>query len=232
MFIARKHEVNFGSTDKVKFNTDGTFVGYYTKMFREDIDWDKFANYIQQTFPQGANCDIFGCSDGSEAYSLALKLKDSKYKIRASDFEPECIESAQNGQIHLTQEDLTAIESHTNDKWTSFFEKCPANNLYKAKQNLKDRIQFSLLDLTKGLEHYSFAEKTVCMIRNVWYHFNQDEKAKILKSLRELLPKSSTIVIGEQEELKNPKSFPVLVSEFFTPVSEFVNKHGSYVFRK
>ena len=46
------------------------------------------------------------------------------------------------------------------------------------------------------------------------------------------MPKGAVLAIGEKEELTAIKIFPELVSQFFTPVTEFVNKHGTYVFRK
>ena len=193
-------------------------------MFREDLDWDKFANYIRETYPQGANCDIFACSDGSEAYSLALKLNNPRYKMHASDFDSENIAVVQKGLISLNQEDLPAIERHTNKKWTNFFEQVTSD--FKVKDNLKDVVEFSICDIGKDLNHYNFANNVVCMVRNVWYHFNTDEKVRILGEFYKKLPKGASFVIGEQEELNAPKSFSILVSRFLTPVSEFQNRYG------
>lgn len=77
-----KTNLNFGSTNRMQQNEDSSFIGYYTKMFREDLDWDRFSSYLGSTYSSGAECDIFACSDGSEAYSLALKQKILDIKLK------------------------------------------------------------------------------------------------------------------------------------------------------
>lgn len=225
-------KISFGTTDKLKNNPDGSFVGYYTNMFREDLDWDKFKSYINSNYNNGANIDIFACSDGSEAYSTALKLDNPKHKISASDLEPENIAMANRGLIELKPLDLGLIQRHTNQSWHDFFVRTSINNQYRVNDALRNRVKFSVFDIKRDFEHYSFPKDTVCMIRNTWYHFNYDEHRNILGLLHDKLPIGSTFVIGEQEQMHNPQNFPRLIAKFFNPISDFVNKNGYYLFRK
>lgn len=225
--LTNNTSINFKSTDKMTHLENGKFIGHYTKMYREDVDWEKFSKYVKTTYPDGATIDIMAGSDGSEGYSVALKLDDDKYKIKVSDFDEDSVEIAKSGFIKLNPEDLREIENQTGKEWTEYFEQ----GYYRVKKNLRDKVEFSEFDIKQNLNEYNFATNTVCMVRNVWYHFNDQEKVDILKTFSEKLPASSTFVIGEQEKIEAPKAFSKLVSKFFNPVDDFRNKNGPYVFR-
>lgn len=62
-------------------------------------------NYVNQHFPQGTSCAIYGCSQ-NEAFTWGVLFhpvnKDKRYKIMGYDIVPEVIEDAKLGVLNLS----------------------------------------------------------------------------------------------------------------------------------
>ena len=111
--------VRFGTTNRHD-SDQGYHVDHYSKLFRGDLNWNGLMEQVAQVFPMQAKVPVssMGCSDGSEAYSLALKLvahfglseaSARFFPIDASDKMPGIIRYAKQHAILLTQPDIKML---------------------------------------------------------------------------------------------------------------------------
>ena len=109
--------INFGSNIRTYTRRDANNcnVSCYTSMFRNDIQWEKFADFLHSKYKDVENVNIINgaCSDGSEAYSLAISLinadkeKSKKFfPINAFDIDKQILDCGINGYIYLNYEEL------------------------------------------------------------------------------------------------------------------------------
>jgi chemotaxis methyl-accepting protein methylase len=109
----------FGTTNR-QDSDQGYHVDHYSKLFRDDLDWNGLVEQVAQIFPKQTKVPVFsmGCSDGSEAYSLALKLvahfglpeaSARFFPIDAFDKMPGIIRHAKEHAILLTQPDIKML---------------------------------------------------------------------------------------------------------------------------
>ena len=86
--------INFTSNLRCVYNRSTNALKYMntTKLFRQDLDWDGFAELLISKYKDVDKVNIYSyaCSDGSEPYSLVIKLleKSEKLKINCDKFFP------------------------------------------------------------------------------------------------------------------------------------------------
>ena len=70
-------------------NEGSVYIRDLTCMFREDLDWKKLGEFLETRFAKCSkvNTYVYGCSDGSEAYSLSILLQN-KFGKDAEKFFP------------------------------------------------------------------------------------------------------------------------------------------------
>ncbi|MFQ8625418.1 MAG: CheR family methyltransferase [Candidatus Gastranaerophilaceae bacterium] len=92
--INQKHNIypSFGTTARVGLlsNSVDYMYGTQSSMFRTDLDWMKFAQYLGTHFKDTKKVNVVcqACSDGSEPYTLALALIHSLGTESAKKFFP------------------------------------------------------------------------------------------------------------------------------------------------
>jgi len=114
--------VNFGSTDRFYTDKNKKEFGNNTWMFREDLNWKNYTEFIISNFRNKDKVNIiqFAASDGSEAYSLVLSLlgNDKKkdvskfFPVQAYDIDDYIVSKAQRGIISLSQDDIDNLSIH------------------------------------------------------------------------------------------------------------------------
>jgi chemotaxis methyl-accepting protein methylase len=79
-----------------------------TQFFRPDLNWQGYSQYILDNYPEGVPIYIYGCSDGTEAYSLRLILdkkqdKDTRnlYPIEAIEIDLELVAACNERTIGI-----------------------------------------------------------------------------------------------------------------------------------
>ena len=95
-------------------------ISNFTEPFRWDVsNWFDYADYILYNFKNKDTVNFYclGCSDGSEAYTMAIALKNSKnlgykkvFPIYALDKDEGIIQLAKSGRINLSSNDCFMIE--------------------------------------------------------------------------------------------------------------------------
>lgn len=210
--------INFTSNLRCVYNRSTNALKYMntTKLFRQDLDWDGFAELLISKYKDVDKVNIYSyaCSDGSEPYSLVIKLleKSEKLKIncdkffpiRAKDIDKKMISLASDGllPVHKTEENILKKYPHyfikTNLKLP---ENYGSDAVWKVKPLLRNKVIFQQNDITRDI--YSVKpDNTVVMARNFWIYLDGDAQRNVLaKDLHTLLRKNSMLVTGNSENI-------------------------------
>lgn len=205
-----QNEFSFRSNMCVKMATNGKLAYKNTTYFcRNDLDWTKFAKFVESKFKNISKVNIFNfaCSDGSESWSLAAvlikqfrELSKKFFPIFASDIDFDMINKAKSNQCSARWEDIYEINK-TLGHYSDYFEVNPNNDTeynicVKPKANLKKEVEFKQADILDEVENLP-EENNIVMCRNFW-HYLTDEKSKILLGkIAQKLNSTSLIVLGE-----------------------------------
>lgn len=228
MYIAPTYDViNMPKDGSIKIVTSNS-----TSFFRTDLEWETIGKKLENyEFPTAdkVHTYVFGCSDGSEVYSLAIALieqlgleKAKKYfPICASDIDFEMIKQAKSGKIQATDTDIVRISHNIKSGKSSEyfrFRRIKQNlNELTMKDILRDNIIFSKKDILNGLDEVEQSNSLV-LCRNFWRYLTPQQIANRLWKMREKLDESSRIIIGNYDKLHN--SVPCFFENMgFYPVS-------------
>lgn len=194
-----------------------------TEFFRACLDWNEFAKFLKYHFlnDQKINVYCFGCSDGSEPYSLSMVLReklgdDSRkfFPIIAKDVDPKIIATAQSGLIDYSSEDKMFIDYFTNQKFEKYFtfEKYLDQNIFskdymaKAHVNstLRKTVSFSQGDILKEVNSIP-KENTVVLCRNFWRYLSPQDREYLAKNLYKRLDNKSCVITGYNDDYNEQK---------------------------
>src|SRR5574344_1445895 len=212
----REHTVKYG----IAVNCN------YTNIFRSDIDWDKFVDYLDTKYKNvnKANIYCYACSDGSEPYSLAIKLIDKLgmekaqkfFPIQARDIDNKQIDIAKQGVLYLYSGDIKSIDDNlSNLKFNQIFRQ--NKNMYSSIQRnilfvpcdinpeIKKCVEFSQGDITKDIQDLDLNNSTL-IFRNAWTYLSLERQEELAKTISNKLEKSSCVLIGNSDILKSNAS--------------------------
>lgn len=136
-----------------------------------------------------------GCSNGEEAYSLALLLQKAAaeclVKIHGTDIDPQCIAKAKRGCYG--PESLKEVEPAL---LHDFF--VPKNDFFEIKPALKDLTRFQQHDLILDppLRHTD-----LILCRNVMIYFTRPLQEKVFSNFLSSLNRGGFLVLGKVETL-------------------------------
>jgi chemotaxis protein methyltransferase CheR len=137
-----------------------------------------------------------GCANGEEPYSLAMLFDRAfpgrrHWEITATDIDPSCLSRAKEGRyrtqalVEMPVEFKTRYLTHDGELWS-------------IKDELKKRIKFKQLDLTRPLpnEHYD-----LILCRNVMIYFLPQLQTRLFEEFRQMLVPSGYLVLGKTETM-------------------------------
>ena len=229
----------FSSTRMRSYDADGNVVNCnYTNLNREDLDWAKFAGFLASRYKNKKNVKInlFGCSDGSDAYTLVLNLRrelgpeaQKFLPIEASDLSFEMIKEANEGKIYLHSKDLDYLRKigADGDFERDYGEKTKIMRgieffPYKVSPKLRKCVDFSVKDIRKASSEDDFSNQVV-IFRNGWTFNTLNDQDKIAKNLFKNSSEKTLVVIGQSDLFKSGASdalqrngFSGIKSEIFT----------------
>lgn len=193
-----------------KKDKEGVIVSNYTTFFRNDFPWDNISDVLFESFPfDNVNIYNYACSDGSEAYSLAISLienlgeKEAKrfLPIKASDIDKEVIEFANSRKILATLDDMRKISNHIKDKKIGKYFDFEKNGcttwILSPKKILTDNVIFECCDISEGLKNIDKNENNVILCRNFWKYLSTDKIAYNSRELKKIANTNSKIIIGD-----------------------------------
>lgn len=210
----------------------------YTNFNRKDIDWAKLANFLSSrySFQDQTIINIYGCSDASDVYTLAINLINKlghnalkHFKIFASDLSEDIIKDVKDGKIFLHKKDIEYLSEQNAMRFFCYdfnSEKQTVNNIefypYRVKKELLKSIDFSTKDVRDDVKKQNFSN-AVFIFRNGWTFNTLDEQAKIADSLYKNSNDKTLIIIGQSDLYKSgasdflqEKGFRGIQSNIFT----------------
>lgn len=217
---------SFKSNELETFDENGEVINRnVTEFFRADLKWKEFSELLAKKYQNEDNVNItdYACSDGSEAYTLALSLMnyapeicEKSFPIIAKDFDKHILNIAKSGRCNVYNCDFDAIDDHTNNRLSEYFTIAPAEDPeffweIHPKENLKNKIIFehaNILDDVQRLPN----ENNVILCRNCWEYLGKENFHYLAEQLYEKTKNNGLLVIGKHEE------------KFGVP--EILKKHG------
>lgn len=148
-----------------------------------------------------------GCSNGKEAYSLAIMLKEAgmleKTQIYATDINPYVIEEAKNGMYSMNTLDKDITNYRCAEGKNNFIQYFDINKSYiKVKDELTKNILFFQHSL---LSNGRLNEFNLIICRNVFIYFNDSLQEKVLKNFSNSLETNGFLVLGKSEGIQKNK---------------------------
>ncbi len=144
-----------------------------------------------------------GCSKGCEPYSLSILLHDRvpelgsrNARILATDLASSVLVEAKRGVY-----DLAAVEGLPREMLKTHFLKGRGSSSGKAKvqKHLKERIDFSLLNLNDDWAQDAPFDSIFC--RNVMIYFDAPTQSKLVRRFEEALVPGGILFLGTSENL-------------------------------
>lgn len=177
----------------------------YTKLFREPAFFRKIIGKIKSIQRKKAGVRIWhtGCSNGSEAYSLAILLKEEnlldKCTIYATDINHKALAEAKKGVLTLKEVKNTFHDyfeaggvKHLSDYFTYSGESAVI------KSSILNQIQFAKHEL--GQDH-AFQEFDIIICRNMLIYYQNFHQQKLVEAMINSLSKGGYIGLSNCESL-------------------------------
>lgn len=213
------YQQTFGTTREKTTKGQTVLNWKHTDFAREDIDWSRFIDDMTNRYPNGAKIHCYACSDGSEAYTIALKLiqklglEKAKqfFPIVAKDIDKERIEKNKKGIIGLRKTiDIPEIKRCLKNTGIGLDEIIEPTQLesekvfgtynyeinqYKVKGILKHFVKFETADIVQD-SFKKFSKDSVVLFRNAVPYLRPEQELQLVQNLRANLPPKSMFVIG------------------------------------
>lgn len=224
------------------FKKDGeVFVRNTSYMFRGDINWEDFRQYLRTRFEDcpKVNSYVYGCSSGKEPYSMSIMFKE-EFKENAGKFLPIIAKDLDANLIEKNKK----LQKENNFR-VSFIEFVSAykrlgasfNNFSKyvkstyqdemvtLKKQVTKEVQFSQANILDDINSIDSKNPSIVMCRNMWLYIDASEYDEFTQNLYNKLGKGSVVVIGFADVAESlSKKYDVtiaqsLVKSGFIPVS-------------
>ena len=203
--------------DKSVFNRQTTFF------FRDDMDWNLYGEYLRQNFNQPkVNTYVYGCSDGSEAYSMSVLLQglfggdaERFFPIYASDIREFTIalnNIDKRDGVRLTPYDYgklrqlncfkkvffaneEKLSKYVDDDFDSGYLYTP----YILKKDVTDKVLFKQANVLNEIDSIDSDNPSIVMCRNMWPYIESSEYKECAAKLYKKLAKGSIVVLGQYD---------------------------------
>ncbi len=204
---------NFIAANPAEFNQ---FINALTtnlsSFFREKHHFDFITSTILPRIRASGQKKIriwsAGCSNGEEAYSIAMSLTESllninqyDIKILATDINSSVLEIAQRGLYDIDR--IKLIDSHLVRK---YFLKGRGNfhGKVQIRPELQKMIHFKYLNLMSEWPMQGQFDFIFC--RNVMIYFNQQTQQKLILNLASYMQPEGYLFVGHSEALEHQQS--------------------------
>lgn len=221
MLVRSIHHNNqpvFGTTRQKTVQDKKIINWQHTDFARQDMDWNKLIDEITSRYPKGANIYCYACSDGSEPYTIALKLiqklgleKAKKYPIVAKDIDKQRIDKNKAGIIGLRKTiDIPEIKKCLKNSEIGIDDIIEEANIapekvfgaynyeikqYRVKGVLKDLVKFEAADIVQDTAK-KLPKNSVVLFRNAVPYLTSQQETQLIYNLKSNLTTGSMFVIG------------------------------------
>lgn len=227
--------INFQSNKRYyKAGPYNETIGTQTVVNREDLDFKNTAKIILKLYKDAPKINIYSvaCSDGSEAYTLAMQLLESEsykgeankcFPITATDIDPTILRCANSKRLNMTNEDINRLKNDGIDyrKYFTPAEKKmyimndhldEETKTFLAKNNIKDHIKFERKTILQQANEITRDIPNVFCCRNVLPYVGDDaEQIRHLQKIGRKLGNNDLLIIGDfDRSLRNIKELKLL----------------------
>jgi chemotaxis protein methyltransferase CheR len=184
-----------------------------TYFFREDYQFDTLVDFILPevalTKSKGDSIKIWSmpCSSGEEPYSIAINIlerwKDSdawNIEIQASDIDTKILDQARAGLYgeRSLSRATTAIKQ-------KYFIRRP-NGDHQIRNELRDSIEFSLVNIVDPQQTRRFRNIDVIFCRNLLIYFDDVGRRQVAELFFEVLAPGGFVCLGHAESMSRMSS--------------------------
>lgn len=237
-------------------NKDGTiFTRPVTSMFRLDLDWNRFAKYVNQRFKDydRVNTYAYACSDGSEAYTISMLFQEKTenpekfFPIKAKDINADVIKKNIENQKgarttklgdYIASKYVLGLNGEKAAKYIDTeFDKNDRERAFLTKKTVAP-VEFSEANILEDIENIDRNNPSIVTCLNMWPYVDPKEYEEFANKLYDRLKSGSVVVIGEYDhkgepDRKGSDKFPkALVKAGFTPADINANDCYKLVFEK
>lgn len=233
----------YNGIDKIKNNKNliSETVMNFSGLLRDcDYFWEDFTNYLKDKHPNGVRIQSGTGSNGSEAYSLIMKLidkygiEDSKkyFPIKVTDISRKSIKSINSHKLNISDRELERmklclVNHKVDDFFTMIGEGKPQEKKsllvgddYMVKEVLHSNIQAGVADIFKEIKNPdNISEPLVLLLRNCWYLLKKDSRENLARELYKNLQPGSSVVIGSVDLALIPET---LIKQGFVRINKFI----------
>ncbi|WP_363465845.1 CheR family methyltransferase [Halogeometricum borinquense] len=174
-----------------------------TSFFRNPEVWDALREVIADIASDGrVNIWSAACSDGREAYSMAMLAHDddridpNKVKILGTDIKPEIIRAARAGEYHASETNDIEEQLEPLSQNNRYVER--DGDIYRVTDEVKSLVSFRKHDLVQERPPDTF-DLVVC--RNLFIYINSEAKQAIFDTLGSALTPDGYLTIGMTETI-------------------------------
>lgn len=197
-----------------------TDVGTQTDVNRDDLDFKKATKIIHELYKDAPKVNFYctACSDGSEAYTFDMHLRENEpykgasekfFQIIATDVDPTILRCANSKRLNMTKQNLESLKNDGIDYkkyFTEYSDKMYIMNdhiddktsTYTVNDNIKNDIIFeqkSILQQASELNRYN---PNIFCCRNVLPYVGDDaEQAHYIRKIGNKLGKNDLLIIGD-----------------------------------
>lgn len=188
-----------------------------TRFFRNPEIWGEIRHLLRELTRERDTVKVWSaaCSDGREAYSLAMmaiddpEVDESRIRITATDIDPDILREARRGVYQQTQTvDLNEQLGTVLKTWRPYVDQ--DDDQYAVKPGVKQMVRFERHDLIRGKPKRGY---DLVLCRNLMIYIDKEFKIPILTTLRNSLSVGGYLIIGKTENL------PLEMKRKFEPVN-------------
>ena len=232
----------------VKRNNGIFFIRHSTKMFRDDVNWPLFGTYLKARYKDTpkVNTYIYGCSYGSEAYTMSILLQ-SKFQDESKKFFPiqakDIVKSVIDRDIQSQKKHEIITPTAYNYIKTDLKLPLEEQNKYCKRlisgnkpavvltKGVKKPIIFEHANILNDINSIDPKNPSIVMCRNMWPYIKPNVYDRYAKKLYNRLALNSIVVIGNYDYIGdytkpiNKKFSDSLIKAGFLPSTCEVGKH-------
>ncbi len=203
-----------------------------TCSFRHDIDFDRFAKFLGDKFPNLSDVEfvVHACSDGEEAYTYASAfdcvLGDRAkplYPLTAKDLNPKCVELANNAVYKMKSYELDHAKFQLSGKVDDYYKLLEKGNCYELRtpsDKIKHLVKFAQGNIFNDIDNLK-GHKTVLSARNFWQYLKSEDAILLAYKIAKKFDSTCMLVIGHCD--KDAGIGEILTELHFREVPELNN---------
>ena len=145
---------------------------------------------VHNLMPEMETVYVFGCSDGCEAYSLAMFYKEKKpsanFNISAYYLDQSCIDHAIKAIYRGMQLDYYGDGSIFNEPWLKYFRNL-GDGAFSVETSIREHCSFAKGDILNDAFMNSLEPVAMVFCQNVLIHLTKRQNQKALELLYRLI---------------------------------------------